>query len=479
MTVNTMMRTISYPVRALAKPLIHMGRKSQCAQKDGFHTYIDRFLRAVKQQKWKSAFDIWRKLPECIQTSFVRHEVEHELNFLHWICTLHPPHKFLRDMAELLAPMASRAIEKYQIFPLHLAAMHGSCDAVVQTILEWYPPAVKRWDVHGNTPLMYACAIEKRTCRLSQKVKIIRRLLYAAPEMINRINEDGMRAISFVHVPSPAPLNILATMERLRIASRHECNRVKRELERQGLYEEKPFPFPRFTPWRRPHQERATHEPYKPPLSKWEKEEQLHFDKIERAERKEASRRAMSIQSDEINEEKIRDVPHNNISRNNSGTVRQLFNESSVDEVALEIKTHKEALGSSYDTQSLSDDDDSSDFQRNGDDLSDTSKEDEYSLVCSVDLGIKSISVEDYSVTFLFTEDDESSYLPKEEDPSLNDIEEVWQTEDEEDSFDLDTDSDGIESCSLSSIACSDDDNSIEREVEVNENENGNGVYHL
>jgi hypothetical protein len=159
--------------------------------------------------------------------------------------------------------------------------------------------------------------------------------------------------------------------------------------------------------------------------------------------------------------------------------VRQLFNESSVDEATLEIKAHKEALGSSYDTQSLSDDDDSSDFQRNGDDLSDTSKEDEYSLVCSVDLGIKSISVEDYSVTFLFTEDDESSYLPKEEDPSLNDIEEVWQTEDEEDSFDLDTDSDGIESCSLSSIACSDDDNSIEREVEVNENENGNGVYHL
>eukprot|EP00978_Attheya_sp_CCMP212_P037266 scaffold174443_cov51-Attheya_sp.AAC.3 len=171
----------------------------------------------------------------------------------------------------------------------------------------------------------------------------------------------------------------------------------------------------------------------------------------------------------------IREASHNNISRNNSGTVRQLFNESSVDEEALEIKTHKEVLGSSDDTQSLSDDHDSSDSQSNGDDLSDTSKEDEYSLVCSVDLGIKSISVEDYAVTFLFTEDEESSYLSKEEVPSLNDIEEVWQTEDEEDSFDLDTDSDGYESCSLSSIACSDDDNSIEREVEVN----GNDLYHL
>eukprot|EP00978_Attheya_sp_CCMP212_P037091 scaffold172749_cov58-Attheya_sp.AAC.3 len=271
----------------------------------------------------------------------------------------------------------------------------------------------------------------------------MRRLLYAAPEMINRINKDGMTAISFVIMPSPAPLNILATMDRLRIASRHECNRVKRELERQGLYKERPFPFPRFMPFRRPHQERATHEPYNPPISKWEKEEQF----------------------DEINEEKIRDVPHNNISRNNSGTVRQLFSDSSVDEESLEMKTHKEALGSSYDTKSLSDDDDSSDFQRNGDDLS----------ICSVDLGITSISVEDYSVTFLFTEDDESSYLSKEEGPSLNDIEEVWQTEDEEDSFDLDTDRDGYESCSLSSIACSDDNNSIEREVEVN----GKGAYHL
>eukprot|EP00978_Attheya_sp_CCMP212_P021570 scaffold63152_cov51-Attheya_sp.AAC.1 len=182
----------------------------------------------------------------------------------------------------------------------------------------------------------------------------------------------------------------------------------------------------------------------------------------------------MSIQSDEINEEMIRQAPHNNISRNNSGTVRHLFNESSLDDEALEIKTHKEAMGSSYDTQSLSDDDDSSDFQRNGDDLNDTSKEDEYSLICSVDPGITSISVEDYSVTFLFTEDDESSYLPKEEDSSLNDIDEVWQTEDEEDSFDVDTDRDGIESCSLSSIASSDDDNSIEREVEVDEH----NVYH-
>eukprot|EP00978_Attheya_sp_CCMP212_P001329 scaffold2768_cov63-Attheya_sp.AAC.1 len=276
-------------------------------------------------------------------------------------------------------------------------------------------------------------------------------------------------------MPSPAPLNILATMDRLRIASRNECNCVKRELERQGLYKERPFPFPRFTPFRRPHQERATHEPYIPPISKWEKEEQLYFDKIERAERKEASRRTMSIQSDEIHKGKIIQVPHKNISRNNSGTVRQLFNESSLDKEAFEIKTHEEVLGSSYDTQRLSDDDDSLDFQRNGDDLSDTSKEDEYSLVCSVDLGTTSISVEDYSVTFLFTEDDESSCLPKEEDPSLNDIEEVWQTEDEEDSFDLDTDRDGYESCSLSSIACSDDDNSIEREVEVN----GNDVYHL
>eukprot|EP00978_Attheya_sp_CCMP212_P049721 scaffold700331_cov122-Attheya_sp.AAC.1 len=90
-------------------------------------------------------------------------------------------------------------------------------------------------------------------------------------------------------------------------------------------------------------------------------------------------------------------------------------------------------------------------------------------------MGITSISVEDYSVTFLFTEDNESAYLPNEEVPSLNDIDEVWQTEDEEDSFDLDTDRDGYESCSLSSIACSDDDNSIEREVEMN----GNDVYHL
>eukprot|EP00978_Attheya_sp_CCMP212_P037265 scaffold174443_cov51-Attheya_sp.AAC.2 len=115
--------------------------------------------------------------------------------------------------------MASRAIEKYQIFPLHLAAMHGSSDAVVQTILEWYPIAVKCWDISGNTPLMYACAIDNRKCRLSQKVKIMRRLLYAAPELINRINEDGRTAISFVIMPSPAPLNILATMDRLRIAS--------------------------------------------------------------------------------------------------------------------------------------------------------------------------------------------------------------------------------------------------------------------
>ena len=144
MTVKTMMHTISYPVRALAKPLIHMGRKSPYEQKDAFHKYIDRFLLAVKAQKWKKAFDIWRKLPESIQTLFERYEAEYNLNLLHCICTQHPTHQFLRDMAKLLKPMASRPIEKFQTFPLHLAAMNGSCDAVIKTILEWYPPvAVK------------------------------------------------------------------------------------------------------------------------------------------------------------------------------------------------------------------------------------------------------------------------------------------------------------------------------------------------
>ena len=128
MIVKTMMRTISYPVRALVKPLSDMRRKSRYAKKGAFKKHINRFERAVDDQKWKKAYGIWRKLPASFQKLYMILQFESTPNILHIICIMKPPHQFLLDMAKLLAPLASQATENRQVYPLHMAAKHGSCD---------------------------------------------------------------------------------------------------------------------------------------------------------------------------------------------------------------------------------------------------------------------------------------------------------------------------------------------------------------
>eukprot|EP00978_Attheya_sp_CCMP212_P014001 scaffold35411_cov56-Attheya_sp.AAC.6 len=450
MTVNTMMRTISYPVRALAKPLIHVCRKSPYVKKGAFHKYIDRFQRAVDDQKWKKAYDIWRKLPASFHNLYGSLQFECTPNILHIICISNPPHQFLIDMAQLLAPLASRATENRHVYPLHMAAKHGSCNAVIQTVLQWYPYAAKYWDIHGNTPLIYACAIDGRNCKLREKVNIVRTLLYAAPEVIDRVNAEGKTAISCVIAaviaPKRTPVIIFAIVDELWMASRKECYRLKRELEYKRTYEENPLPFPRFEP--------------SPILSNWNKEDQLIFDKIDQV--------AMVLDRDgftdsaNIDDNEAQDITEKVIRR-------QLFDEASDDDETLEIKQEKELLGSSYDTESISDDDDSFELEQCEDVRSATSKEEENSLPNNV-VDRVSISVEDYSFTFLIDEDDDTSYPEKGDSLKYengNTDDEDWTTEEEE-SFCLEIDSDGDETSSV--LLEWMEENSIIGENDVKEN---------
>jgi hypothetical protein len=330
-----------------------------------------------------------------------------------------------------------------------MAAKHGSCDAVIQTVLQWYPYAANYWDIHGNTPLMYACAIDGRKCQLREKVEIMRTLLYAAPEVINQVNAEGKTAISCVIAavvaPKRTPVIIFSIVDELWMASRKECYRLKRELEYKRTYKENPLPFPMFEP--------------SPILSNWNKEEQLLFDKFDQV--------AMVLDRDgfsdsaNIDDNEAQDIIEEIIRR-------QLFEEASDDDETLEIK-QEELLGSSYDTESISDDDDSLELDTCEDIRSATSKEEENSMPNNV-VDRVSISVEDYSFTYLIDEDDNTSYPEKEDSLTYengNTDDEDWTTEEDE-SLGLEIDSDGDETSSV--LLEWMEENSIRGENDVKEN---------